>query len=212
LLGFAYFLPQQFFLFFRTQKPPFTLQSPIFSFFTIKAATEGSYKEKGSKFHAFAYPVETEEEVKQLVSVLKKKYFDASHHCFAYQLGADKQKFRAVDDGEPGHSAGDPILGQIKSRNLTIGGLIQAYKSAAEDALQRAVITEQEVMETVALRYPYESTPEVMRLVKGVELLIKDQEFGADCRLKGVLKLRVKKEFTDRLALLRAMGHTIVLE
>ncbi len=81
-----------------------------FSFQTIKAAAEGIYKEKGSKFLAFAYPVESEEAIKEKLSELRKKYFDARHHCFAYLLGADKAKFRAFDDGEPNHSAGDPIL------------------------------------------------------------------------------------------------------
>jgi putative IMPACT (imprinted ancient) family translation regulator len=88
----------------------------VFSFRTIQAASEGGYKEKGSKFLAFAYPASSEAEVKQLLANLKKKYFDARHHCFAYVLGAEKEKFRAFDDEEPNHSAGDPILGQIRSK------------------------------------------------------------------------------------------------
>ena len=199
-----------------------------FSFQTIKAATEGAYKEKGSKFLAFAYPVESEEEIKEKLTELKKKYFDARHHCFAYMLGADKAKFRAFDDGEPNHSAGDPILGQIKSKNLTnvlivvvryfggtklgVGGLIQAYKIAADDALSHALIIEKEVTESISLRYTYETTPEVMRLVKEFELEIVEQEFRDSCYLKGFVKLKVKKEFAEKLALLRALGNKIILE
>jgi uncharacterized YigZ family protein len=199
-----------------------------FSFQTIKTPSEGSYKEKGSKFFAFAFPVESEQEVKERLADLRKKYFDARHHCFGYMLGADKSKYRAFDDGEPNHSAGDPILGQIKSQNLTnvlvvvvryfggtklgVGGLIQAYKTAAEDALQHASIVEKEVKELISIRYSYEATPEVMRLVKEFGLEILEQAFEEDCVLKGAITLKVKKEFVDRLTLLQALGNKIILE
>ena len=201
---------------------------PPFSFQTIKATSKSSYKEKGSKFLAFAYPVESEEAIKEKLTELKKKYFDALHHCFAYMLGADKAEFRAFDDGEPNHSAGDPILGQIKFKNLTnvlivvvryfggtklgVGGLIQAYKTAAEEALNNAIIIEKEVTESILLRYPYEATPEVMRLVKEFGLEISAQEFGDDCSFKGVLRLKVKKEFIEKASLLQVLGNKIVLE
>jgi uncharacterized YigZ family protein len=129
--------------------------SAVFSFRTLRAPAEGIYKEKGSKFLAFAYPVETETDTKVILDALRKQYFDARHHCFAYILGADKPRFRAFDDGEPNHSAGDPILGQIRSRELTnvlvvviryfggvklgMGGLMAAYKAAAENALDNGV-------------------------------------------------------------------------
>ena len=199
-----------------------------FSFQTIKSSSKGSYKEKGSKFLAFAYTVDSEEEIKAKIAELKKKYFDARHHCFAYILGADKTKFRAFDDGEPNHSAGDQILGQIKSKNLTnvlivvvryfggtklgVGGLIKAYKAAAEEALNNAIIVEKEITESILLRYPYASTPEVMRLVKEFELEMSTQEFRDDCSFKGVLRLSEKKEFIERISLLQALGNKIVLE
>jgi len=160
----------------------------VFSFRTIQADSEGLYKESGSKFLAFAYPVSSEEAIKSKIEGLKKKYFDATHHCFAWVLGADKTKFRAVDDGEPNHSAGDPILGQIRSKDLTnvlivvvryfggtklgVGGLIQAYKSAAEEALHQATIIEEDVTENFVVRYPYDETSEVMRLVKDFDAKI----------------------------------------
>ncbi len=199
-----------------------------FSFHTITAATEGLFKEKGSKFLAFAYPVASEEEVKEKIAKLKKKYFDARHHCFAYILGSDKAKFRAFDDGEPNHSAGDPILGQIKSKNLTnvlvvvvryfggtklgVGGLIQSYKNAAEDALHHAIIVEEVVKVTVLLRYPYQATPDMMRLVKEFELEIVEENFGDDCCLKASIRLKDRQNFAARVELLQALGSGIVLE
>src|SRR5712675_1321246 len=90
-----------------------------FSFFTIQNPTQGIYKEKGSKFLAFAFPIKSEIEIKEQLDLLRKKHFDARHHCYAYVLGPDKAKFKAHDDGEPSHSASDPISGQIRSKNLT---------------------------------------------------------------------------------------------
>lgn len=195
---------------------------PKFSYFIIKSPAEGLYKEKGSKFLAFAYPVESDEEVKQRLSALRKSYYDARHHCYAYVLGLQSEKFKAVDDGEPNHSAGDPILGQIRSRNLTnvlvivvryfggvklgVGGLVQAYKTSAADALTKAEIVELEVMELISLEYDYSATPEVMRLVKEFEIVILHQEFNEGCRMNLQLKLRLAKAFQEKLDLLKALG------
>jgi len=200
----------------------------VFSFYTIEGSSEGSYKELGSKFHAFAIPVSSEEEIKNRIGVLKKKYFDARHHCFAWVLGEDKSRYRAFDDGEPNHSAGDPILGQIKSRNLTnvlvvvvryfggvklgVGGLIQAYKTAAEEALNNAVVIEQEVTYAVQLHYPYESTTEVMRLVKDFDLIIIRQDFLEDCVLHADVKRKYYESFLSKAELLKALGHKISFE
>src|SRR5688500_17706527 len=131
-----------------------------FSYRTIAKPAEGHYREKGSRFLAFAYPVTTESDIKAHISRLEQKYFDARHHCFAWMLGAEKQSFRAFDDSEPNHSAGNPILGQIRSKDLTnvlvvvvryfggvklgVGGLVTAYRTAAEDALNHADIIEKE--------------------------------------------------------------------
>lgn len=195
---------------------------PVFSYKTIQAASEGLYKEKGSKFLAFAYSVESEEEVHEKLDLIKKEYYDARHHCYAFMLGSEQQKFRAFDDGEPNHSAGDPILGQIRSKGLTnilivvvryfggvklgVGGLIGAYKAAAEDALKKAVIIEKEVTETLRLVYDYANTPEVMRLVKQFDLTVKKQEFNESCELIAEIKLRNKLEFDDKLQLMKALG------
>jgi uncharacterized YigZ family protein len=200
----------------------------VFSFHTIESSSEGSYKESGSKFLAFAYPVRSEDEVKIKIEELKKKYFDARHHCFAWIIGEDKSRYRAFDDGEPNHSAGDPILGQIRSKNLTnvlvvvvryfggvklgVGGLIQAYKTAAEDALNHAMIIEREVMHRVMLRYPYEFTTDVMRLVKEFDLIISSQKFLEDCVLEAEVKRKFFSSFQARVDLLIATGHKISLK
>jgi len=198
-----------------------------FSFYTILSSAEGYYKESGSKFLAFAYPVDSEVEIKEKIELLKKKYFDATHHCFAWILGSDKDRFRAVDDGEPSHSAGDPILGQIRSKNLTnvlvvvvryyggiklgVGGLIHAYKLAAEEALNNAQIVEKEVTEKFQIRYPYDETPEVMKLIKDFDVKILSQEYAEDCLLKTQVKLKEKDELMNKIILLNALGRKISL-
>jgi uncharacterized YigZ family protein len=197
-----------------------------FSYRTIQHPSEGLYKEKGSKFLAFAYPVSSEGEIKEKLAALRKSYFDARHHCYAWMLGPDKKSFRAVDDGEPNHSAGDPILGQIRSKDLTnvlvvvvryfggvklgVGGLISAYKQAAEEALSQASILTPEVRKAFALQYAYVSTPEVMRVVKEFELQVTDQEFNEDCMLKGTVALRTEQAFVEKIDLLRALGISVV--
>lgn len=198
-----------------------------FSFYTIQDSSEGYYKESGSKFLAFAYPVDSEAEIKEKIEHLRKKYFDATHHCFAWILGPDKDRFRAVDDGEPNHSAGDPILGQIRSKSLTnvlvvvvryyggvklgVGGLIQAYKLAAEEALSNSKIIEREVTEKFLIRYPYDETPEVMKLIKDFDVKILNQSFAEDCLLEAQVKLKEKDEFMNKITLLNALGRKISL-
>lgn len=199
----------------------------VFSFRTIQHPSEGLYKEKGSKFIGLAFPVQSEEEVKQRLQEVRKKYFDARHHCFAFMLGAEKTRFRAFDDGEPNHSAGDPILGQIRSTNITnvlvvvvryfggvklgVGGLIGAYKAAAEEALSHASIVEKEVLSVLQLEYAYTSTPEVMKLVKEFELEIMEQKFEASCMLLAHIKDRLKESFLEKYTLLNALGNNLKL-
>lgn len=199
----------------------------IFYFQTIKAASEGIFKEKGSKFLAFAYPVATEEEIKQHLESLRKKYFDARHHCYAWVLGAAKEKFRANDDGEPNHSAGDPILGQIRSRELTdilivvvryfggtklgVGGLIQAYRTAADAALNDAIIIRKELVQTGRLSYPYESTTEIQRLVREFELTLIEQQFDEACQLTFEIRQSILDLFIEKVKLLQSTGTTLTL-
>jgi uncharacterized YigZ family protein len=195
---------------------------PAYSFFTIKSIGQGIYKEKGSKFLGFAYPVMSEAEIKEKIASLKSEYFDARHHCFAWMLGSEKNQFRAFDDGEPNHSAGDPILGQIRSRNLTnvlvvvvryfggtklgVGGLIAAYKAAAEDALRNSIIIEREVIVRTTLSYDYSVTADVMRMVKEFDMTIVAQEFKQQCDLVADVPLRNKEKFEDKVKLLNDLG------
>jgi uncharacterized YigZ family protein len=199
----------------------------IFSFKTIQSPAEGLYKEKGSKFLAFAYPVTSEIEVKEKLDQLRKEYYDARHHCFAYVLGADRTRFRAVDDGEPNHSAGDPILGQIKSRQLTnvlvvvvryfggvklgVGGLISAYKLAAEDALNKCTVIQEEVTDLLTLEFDYNETPEVMRLVKDFDLKILQQDFTSNSKLVLGYRIAISEKLFEKIKLLNATGHLIVV-
>lgn len=201
---------------------------PVFSYLTIQSSATGIYKEKGSKFLSFAYPVYTEADIKLKIEEVKKAYFDAKHHCFAWMLGADRNHFRAFDDGEPNHAAGDPILGQIKSKGLTnilivvvryfggtklgVSGLIAAYKAAAEDALCNAIIIEKEMTEVWQLRYNYSHTPEIMRLVKGFNLTVVNQKFDTSCELNVEVRTRDVKGLTERIKLLQATGTEVTFK
>ena len=166
---------------------------------TLASPAQGIYKEKGSKFIALAYPVSTEEEIKDIYAQLKKEYFDARHHCYAYLLGAGGSRYRANDDGEPNHSAGDPILGQIRSAGLSnvlvvviryfggiklgVGGLIQAYREAAADALAAGQVVEKVETATLRLAFDYGQMNAVMSLVKEYKLEVLEQDFALSCRL-----------------------------
>ncbi|HSJ69847.1 MAG TPA: YigZ family protein [Anditalea sp.] len=169
------------------------------TFLTLKEESEGLYKEKGSKFLAFAYPVNDEEEIKEKLEALRKKYYDARHHCYAYILGKEKENYRANDDGEPNHSAGDPILGQIRSNDLTnvlivviryfggtklgVGGLITAYKTAAAEAIISNEIITEIVTKKIKFTFDYLDMNDVMRLIKEFELEIKGQNFDNSCSM-----------------------------
>jgi len=196
------------------------------SYQTLREPTQGLYKEKGSKFISFAYPVSSEADIKTRIEFLKKEYFDARHHCYAWMLGPEKQKFRAFDDGEPNHSAGDPILGQIRSKGITnvlivviryfggvklgVSGLISAYKLAAEDALAKASVIEMEVAEEVELVFDYLLTSDVMRLIKELDLKIVQQLFEEASTLKISLPRKQKEKFVEKISLMKAMGRNIV--
>lgn len=199
----------------------------IFSFRTIRAKTEGFYKEKGSKFISFAIPVESEKDIRAYLDSLKKEYFDARHHCYAWMLDPDKKKFRAADDGEPAHSAGDPILGQIRSKDITnvlvvvvryfggiklgVGGLITAYKAAAAHALDKAEIIEKEIYQKIRISYDYNATPEVMKLIKDYHLSIVEQLFEAQCMITVECRLIDEPRVREKIQLLAATGTSIEL-
>ncbi|SFB71355.1 uncharacterized protein, YigZ family [Flexibacter flexilis DSM 6793] len=194
------------------------------TYLSIEAPAEGIYKEKGSKFLAFAYPVRTEEDVKQRLAELHKTYFDARHHCYAYRLGAKGERFRANDDGEPNHSAGDPILGQIKSRNLSdtlvvvvryfggtklgVSGLIHAYKVATAEALDVAQVIEKIVTQHLQVHFDYGQMNEVMRIIKELDLQILGQTFDNQCEI--LLEIRQKQYETAQTRFEKIDGVQLV--
>lgn len=164
------------------------------SFITIQSPAEGLFKDRGSKFLAFAIPCATEERAKQLVAGFREQHPSAVHHCYAYRLGADGKNQRFSDDGEPGGTAGRPIMGTILSANLTniiivvvryyggtplgVPGLINAYKTAAAEALAAATIIEKQVEETYTITFGYGMQGDVMKIlkVKGITLLFLQME------------------------------------
>jgi uncharacterized YigZ family protein len=163
------------------------------AFKTIKAASMAELKEKGSRFIAYAYPIESEDEVKPLLEILKKEHFKAVHHCFAYKIGLDNDTFRANDDGEPSGSAGKPILNVILSKNLTnilivvvryfggtllgVPGLINAYKSASSDALDEAEIIDKTIDETIKIAFDFAQMNAVMKVMKEFQIKIIEQGY-----------------------------------
>lgn len=169
------------------------------SYRTIQAPSEGIYKEKGSKFLAFAIPVQHEREVKAFISQKRKEHHLAVHVCSAFRLGADHKLYRASDDGEPSNSAGPPILGQIQAYDLTnilvavvryyggtnlgVGGLISAYRTAAKAALDAAQIVEKEEEIQFTIQFPYEKLYLVMDLLKKANVEILEQNLDTECSL-----------------------------
>ena len=193
---------------------------------TIAAPSEGLYKEKGSKFLAFAYPVRTIEEVKGHLEQLRKDYFDARHHCYAYILGPRKDAFRANDDGEPSGTGGRPIHGQLVSADLTdtlivvvryfggillgASGLANAYKTAARDAIDHATVIEKTIDTRYRLGFAYETMNDVMRILKEYDLKPEKQDFNLDCSLEVAIRQSQSVRFYDAVANLRTV-HIEVL-
>ena len=174
------------------------------SYLTLAAPAEGFYKEKGSKFIARAYHCTSEEEVKEKQTELRKEFYDARHHCYAYIIGRDGERYRANDDGEPNNSAGQPILGQIRSKQLTdtlvvvvryfggtklgVSGLIQAYKTATAEALENAEIEERYYTKEVSVSFEYPEMNIVMRTVKNYDLPVLEQDFRISCKLRATVR------------------------
>ena len=181
------------------------------TYLTISDTSEGYSTEKRSKFYAFAHHVETIDEVKEIVAMYRKKYYDARHVCWAYMLGHERIEFRANDDGEPSSTAGKPILGQINSAELTnilvvviryyggvnlgTGGLIVAYRTVAADAIANANIEERLIEEEIVYNYPYVMMNDFMRIVKDLQPRIVSQTFDNTCEIK----LSIRKSEAARL-------------
>ena len=182
---------------------------------SIAAVSAGIYKDNGSRFLAFAFPVESEEEVKENISQLKREYFDARHHCYAYRRGYNGALWRINDDGEPSSTAGRPIYGQILSNELSdilvvvvryfggiklgVPGLIRAYKSATADAIANASIIEKVAKTPFRIHFGYAQMNNVMKLLKEMQITAERREFGLDCTMDVNIPLSETAKFTEAI-------------
>ena len=180
---------------------------------TIELPSEALFKDKGSRFLAYAYPVKNETEIKEIVARIKKEHHSARHHCYAWRLGQNSENYRANDDGEPSGTAGRPILGQILSRGLTnilvvvvryfggtllgVSGLINAYREAASEALKVAITVDKIVEQHVRITFSYAGMNDIMQLIKEMQLEIVHSDFSLVC----VIELSVRNSLIDQFRL-----------
>lgn len=186
------------------------------TFKTIEGESHGLFKDRGSRFIAIAIPVTSQEEIKTRLAELRKEYHDARHHCFAWVLGPDGQTWRVSDDGEPSGTAGKPILAQINARELTnimivviryfggtllgVGGLINAYRNAAADALGTATVVEKHLMEKWTVTFPYESMNDVMKVLRDESCSQSEHRYsGTDVTVEIMFRVSRADNLTGRL-------------
>jgi len=182
---------------------------------TIAATTQAEFKDRGSKFIAYSFPLNNTDDIKQSLQLLKKEHPKAVHHCYAYRLGTDGTQYRANDDGEPSGSAGRPILGQIDSAGLTnvlvvvvryfggtllgVPGLINAYKTAASECLSLATITEKNIEHPVTLDFDYSLMNEVMQVLKQNDVSVYKQDMQLFCIFEIGIPLANKEQALQKL-------------
>ncbi len=183
-------------------------------FYTVSGTSKGEYKERGSKFIAWAMPVKTEDEIKEKLQEIKNQYHDARHHCYAYQIGTRHPKYRVNDDGEPSSTAGKPIFGQIQSYNVTniiviviryfggtklgTSGLIRAYKTAAEEALKNARIIKKTINRTYQIEFEYPSMNDVMKLLHELNIEPFNKSFKENCVFKFHVRISMAENILIR--------------
>ncbi|ABG59765.1 YigZ family protein [Cytophaga hutchinsonii] len=193
-------------------------------YFTIAASTTAEYKEKGSKFLTFSYAVSTEQEIKEILQETRKKYYDARHVCYGYIIGTEDRVMKCQDDGEPAHTAGTPILNQIRSKNLTqtlvvvvryfggtklgVSGLIEAYKESAKACLNKATILEKYLSDTLHITFEAALQGEVMRMVKEFN----GQIISLDYQNKVILQVEIRKSITPKFLQNPILGVTVEIE
>lgn len=183
---------------------------------TISCASTGIYKEKGSRFVSFAFPIADLEEIKPIIDKIRKEHHEAKHHCYAYMIGPERITWRVSDDGEPSGTAGRQILGQINSFGLTdiiivvsrffggtllgVSGLINAYRSAAADAIRNSEMVEKTLQEYYEITYPYVSMNDVMRVLKEENIGQSEQLFDSECRILVNFRVSVKERVLSRFS------------
>jgi uncharacterized YigZ family protein len=182
---------------------------------TIEHPSEGIFRDRGSKFLAYAYPITSEAEIKSIITSLKAEHPKANHHCWAMRLTADRAVFKLNDDGEPSGTAGRPILNILLSKDLTnvlvvvvryfggtllgVPGLINAYKTAAEEALTHAIIIEKTVNDVYTISFDYLQMNDVMRLIKEADLTILNQQFDNNCSIQVAIRKMQVNMILDKL-------------
>jgi uncharacterized YigZ family protein len=193
------------------------------SYKTLEGSSEGIYREKGSRFLAFGFPVQNEEEIRNIIAGLRKKYHDARHHCYAYRLGPTGEAYRVNDDGEPSGTAGKPIYGQLLSGNLTYvlvvvvryfggtllgtGGLITAYRSATADMLSHAKLTVRLVEVNVRLCFPYDMLNTVMRILKEESISPGEADYNTICTLVVKVRASFLDKFISRIKIVSGLQY-----
>jgi len=184
------------------------------TFQTIAAPSEGFFKDKGSKFLSYAFPISDESEAKEYLAALKEEHPKAVHHCYAYRLGTDKMSYRMSDDGEPSGTAGRPILNTLYSKDVTnvilvvvryfggtllgVPGLINAYKTATESALETAELVTRYFINRYQIEFQYPQMNDVMRIVKEMELNVLEQNFEIECSMTVEVRVSATEVFVSR--------------
>lgn len=195
---------------------------------TISKSARGEYKDRGSKFLAFAFPVGSEQLAKNTISDIRKKYHDARHHCFAYKIGVANPVHRTFDDGEPSGTAGKPIYGQILSFDVTnilivvvryfggkllgTGGLIQAYRCATEDALNHAVIIEKTIDAVCEIHFGYENQNDVNKVLNTCDSRIVKKYFDERCHLTVHIRKSQSEEFIGRISAIKDISLNLITD
>jgi uncharacterized YigZ family protein len=190
---------------------------------TIRSVSTGLYREKGSKFISAAWPVSDEQIIRSILEGIRKEHHEARHHCYAYQLGSREISWRANDDGEPSGTAGRPILGQIRSFGLTnvlivvsryfggtllgVSGLINAYRSAANDALGNAEIIDHIIQESYEITYPYASMNDVMKIIKEEDIAQSGHSFDLECRIVVRFRLSSREKILARFSRIEGLKY-----
>lgn len=185
------------------------------SYLTIEAPAEAASRERSSKFLSYIYPVRNEQQIRGHLETLRKRYFDATHHCYAWRLGPRGERFRANDDGEPSGTAGKPILGQLLSAGITdslivvvryfggtklgVPGLIAAYRESAAEAIAAAKVVERTIDREIEVNFPYEAMNDIMRAVKECQPAVRAQRFDNLCTMELTIRESKAGELVERL-------------
>ena len=196
------------------------------TYFTLKKALTGEFRDKGSRFLSYAQAVLTEADIKEFLNSIKEIHPKATHHCYAYRLGMDKYKYRANDDGEPSGTAGKPILGQIDSKGLTntmviivryfggtklgVPGLINAYKTSTREILENAPLIEKTIKDYYELSFDYVQMNEVMRVLKREKVKILHQDYDKNCKLHISIRQRDVEKLVKQLEIIQTLSTKFI--